>query len=64
MKYVKNGKGTCLDISEGKYIEVSKDGESVQIRANGKVLAFDTDGFSRLFEAIDKTQADYQSEDN
>lgn len=63
MKHIKNNNGTYLEVSDSEYIQVSENGNSVQIRANGKVLSFDQNGFSRLFEAIDKTQADYCSED-
>ena len=50
MKEIRNGRGTCLAITDDSYIRVGKDGKDVMIRENGRVFGFDT--FDHLVVAL------------
>lgn len=56
-KEVKNGKGTNLTISEGRYITVGTNGRDIMLRGDGKVLGFDS--WDELINAIDTSKASY-----
>lgn len=60
-KEIKNGNGTNLTISEGRYITIGKDGKDVTIRGNDKVIYFTT--WDDLVNAIDVSKAIYANDD-
>lgn len=59
---LKNGRGTDLTISEGRYLSVGKNGNDVTIRGNGRVIAFDK--WDDLVDAIDITKSVWARDDN
>lgn len=59
MKEIRNGRGTCLAITDDSYIRVGKDGKNVMIRSNEKVFGFDT--LNHLVAALDEKKAAYIS---
>ncbi len=60
-KTIRNGRGTELMIGEGKYISAGAGGTDINIRGDGKVLAFD--GWNDLVNAINEDKAVYCKHD-
>ena len=56
-KTVMNGRGTCLEIGQGAYISVGKNGKDVVVRGKETVAAFPA--WEDLISAINKEQSSY-----